>query len=114
MTKLLCSLVLFAGMTGLVSSGSLGLALAQDKKDTKKDVTKDAKTTKAVPAVIEVNEGKDGKFRFFVRDADDKLLAMSGTGFATREDAVKAIEKLRDALPTAKIAAPKKEEKKDK
>ena len=110
MTKLLCSLVLFAGMTGLVSSGSLGLALAQDKKDTKKD----AKTTKAAAAVIEVNEGKDGKFRFFVRDADDKLLAMSGTGFATREDAVKAIEKLRDALPTAKIAAPKKEEKKDK
>lgn len=113
MTKLLCSLVLFAGMTGLVSSGSLGLALAQDKKDTKKDV-KDTKTTKAAPAVIEVNEGKDGKFRFFVRDADDKLLAMSGTGFATREDAVKAIEKLRDALPTAKIAAPKKDEKKDK
>ena len=99
-------------MTGLVSSGSLGLALAQDKKDAKKDAPKT--TTKAAAAVIEVNEGKDGKFRFFVRDADDKLLAMSGTGFATREDAVKAVEKLRDALPTAKIAAPKKEEKKDK
>ena len=113
MTKLLCSLVLFAGMTGLVSSGSLGLALAQDKKDTKKDAPKT--TTKAAAGVIEVNEGKDDKFRFVIRDADGKLLAMSGpTGFATREDAVKAVEKLRDALPTAKIAAPKKEEKKDK
>ena len=111
MTKLLCSLVLFAGMTGLVSSGSLGLALAQDKKDTKKDAPK----TTAKAGVIEVNEGKDGKFRFVIRDADGKLLAMSGpTGFATREDAIKALETLKDALPTAKLAAPKKEVKKDK
>ena len=111
MTKLLCSLVLFAGMTGLVSSGSLGLALAQDKKDTKKDAPK----TTAKAGVIEVNEGKDDKFRFVIRDADGKLLAMSGpTGFATREDAIKALETLKEALPTAKIAAPKKEEKKDK
>ncbi len=118
MTKLLCSLVLFAGMTGLVSSGSLGLALAQDKKDTKKDTKdtkKDAPKTTAKAGVIEVNEGKDEKFRFVIRDADGKLLAMSGpTGFATREDAIKALETLKEALPTAKIAAPKKEEKKDK
>ena len=115
MTKLLCSLVLFAGMTGLVSSGSLGLALAQDKKDTKKDTKKDAPKTTAKGGVIEVNEGKDDKFRFVIRDADGKLLAMSGpTGFATREDAIKALETLKEALPTAKIAAPKKDEKKDK
>ncbi len=117
MTKLLCSLVLFAGMTGLVASGPLSLAAAQDKKDTtKKDTTKKdtTKTTKAA-GVIEVNEGKDDKFRFVIRDADGKLLAMSGpTGFATREDAIKALETLKDALPTAKLAAPKKEEKKDK
>lgn len=118
MTKLLCSLVLFAGMTGLNSSGSLGLALGQDKKDTKKDVKdakKDAPKTTAKAGVIEVNQGKDDKFRFVIRDADGKLLAMSGpTGFATREDAIKALETLKEALPTARIAAPKKEEKKDK
>jgi uncharacterized protein YegP (UPF0339 family) len=59
---------------------------------------------------IEVNESsKDGKFRFVIRNADGKMLAMSGpTGFATEKDAHKAIEDLKTALKTAKVMPTKK------
>lgn len=98
------TLVLVAGMVGLVTAGGLATAPAQDKKDVKKN----GKGAKA-GAVIEVNEGKDGKFRFVIRDGQGKLLAMSGpSGFEKREDAVKAVETLKEVLPEAKVAPPKK------
>ena len=52
-----------------------------------------------------MNEGKDGKFRFTVRDNDNKFLAQGGgpTGFATKDDALKAVEKLKTALENPKI-----------
>ncbi len=113
MSKLLSSLLMAAAVAGFAAVG--GPAPAQDKKDTKKDAkdAKDAKATKA--GTVEVNEGKDGKYRFNVRDADGKLLAMSGlTGFATRDDAVKALENLKAVLPTAKVAEAKEAKKDDK
>ena len=61
---------------------------------------------------IEVNESKDGKFRFTVRDADGKYLGGSATGYATKEDAVKAVDALKAALATAKIEYNKKDDKK--
>jgi uncharacterized protein YegP (UPF0339 family) len=105
-TKLLSSVLAAALVVGLAGVG--GPAPAQDKKD------KDTKTTKAAKggATIEVNEGKDGKYRFLVRDADGKLLAMSGpTGFETKAAAEKAVDALKAALPTAKLAAGKKDGK---
>ena len=111
MKRIVCSLALVVGMAGLVASGP-ALAPAQDKKDVKKE----AKGSKSAAGVIEINEGKDGKFRFVVRDADGKFLAMSGpTGFESKDAAVKALENLKDVLPTAKVVAGKKGEKgKDK
>lgn len=101
MKRIVYSLALAAGMAGLVAGG-LAPAPAQDKKDVKKGA-------KAAAGVIEINEGKDGKFRFLIRDGEGKLLAMSGPGgFDKREEAVKAVETLKDVLPGAKVAAPKK------
>jgi uncharacterized protein YegP (UPF0339 family) len=101
--RIACSLALVVGMAGLVVGPAA--APAQDKKDVKKD----AKGSKSAAGVIEINEGKDGKFRFVIRDGDGKLLAMSGpTGYATREDAGKAVETLKAVLPGAKVAPPKK------
>jgi hypothetical protein len=57
---------------------------------------------------IEIGEGKDGKFRFFVRDAEDKLLAMSGRGFESADDAKTEIQKLKDVIKTAKVTMKKK------
>jgi uncharacterized protein YegP (UPF0339 family) len=96
-TKLLSGLCAAALVVGLAGAG--GVAPAQDKKDTKKD----AKATAKGGGTIEVNESKDGKFRFTVRDADGKYLGGSATGYATKEDAVKAVDALKAALGTAKI-----------
>lgn len=111
---------LLAGGTAAVT-----VAPAQDKgkPPAKKD---DAKKGKKGTGTVEVNEGKDGKFRFVVRNADGKLLAMSGpTGFVEKADAVAALDELKAVLETAKVESGKKkapkedekdemEEKKDK
>jgi len=104
-TKIVRSLALMTAMAGLITAGGLAVAPAQDKKDVKKG-------TKAAAGTVEVNEGKDGKFRFFVRDAEGKMLAMSGpSGFETKADAVEAIETLKSVLPSAKMSAGKKDDK---
>jgi hypothetical protein len=82
--------------------------VAQDKKDTKKPEP-------AAAGVIEIKEGNDAKFRFFVRDGEGKLLAMSGpTGFASAKDAETAIDHLKTVVAKAKVHVLKTEEKKDK
>lgn len=96
MTKLLCRAVLFVSMAGLVSTATISTAPAQDKKDT----TKKAPAGKA--GTIEVSEGKDGKFRFTIRDAEGKFLALSGA-HEKKEDALKSIETLKDVLPKATV-----------
>jgi hypothetical protein len=65
--------------------------------------------------VIEIGEGKDGKFRFFVRDAEDKLVAMSSPGgFASVKDAQAAIDRLKEIVSKAKVTILKKDSKKSK
>ncbi|MFO0803947.1 MAG: YegP family protein [Gemmataceae bacterium] len=108
MKKLLCSAVLFAGMAGLVSTATISTAPAQDKKDTTKKATADTR-----PGKVEVSEGKDGKFRFVVRDADGKYLAQSGA-FEKKEDALKGIETLKEALAKATITGPAPKKPADK
>jgi uncharacterized protein YegP (UPF0339 family) len=75
-------------------------AVAQAKKDDKAGkVKKDPKA-----GVIEITKGKDDKYRFFVRDAGGKLLAMSGPGgFATTKDAEAAVDQLKEVVETAKV-----------
>src|SRR5262245_24475938 len=55
--------------------------------------------------VIEINEGaKDGRFRFVIRGADGKALAMSvGAGYATEKDCMKAVDDLKAVIGKAKI-----------
>lgn len=73
--------------------------IAQAKKDAK-------------AGVIEITEGKDGKFRFFVRDGDGKLLAMSGPGgFESTKDAQASIDQLKTVISKAKVTTVKKDDK---
>jgi hypothetical protein len=98
MKKWVRGLALVAAMT-TVSVAALSVADAQEKGK---------KSTGKTTGIVVVSEGKDGKFRFTVRDNDEKFLAMSGpTGFTTREDALKALEKLKDALENPKITSKK-------
>jgi uncharacterized protein YegP (UPF0339 family) len=104
-SKILSSVLAAALVAGLVTLG--GTSPAQDKK-------KDAKTQPAKGGgVVKVSEGKDGKFRFSVYDADEKFVGGSGpVGYATKEDAAKAIDGLKATLATAKIEYAKKDDKK--
>jgi uncharacterized protein YegP (UPF0339 family) len=89
---------LFAALAALTVATGPGL-VAQDAKK-KKDDPK----TSASKATIKVGEGKDGKFRFMIYDADDVFLGMSGPkGFDTKADAVKGIEAMKAALASAKV-----------
>ena len=76
---------------------------AQEKKEKKKDAKKGTGSP-----VIEIGEGRDGKFRFFVRDGEGTLLAMSGRGFSSAKDAEKAVAELKKVLATAKVVMLKK------
>lgn len=99
MSKLARCLALVAAMLA-VSVFALSIAEAQEKGK---------KATGKTTGIVEVNEGKDGKYRFNVRDNDGKLLAQSAlTGFATKDDAMKGLEKLKDALENPKITTGKK------
>jgi hypothetical protein len=107
----LAALILASGLSpdGVVSARADKGDKAADKKD-KKD-KKDAKDTKG--GVIEIAKGRDDKFRFFVRDGEGKLLAMSGPGgFASPKEAEAAIDELREVVAKAKVHV--KDKDKDK
>lgn len=99
MLKLVRSLALVAAM-GAVTITSLSVADAQEKG--KKGTTGAAKTS----GIVEINEGKDGKFRLVIRDSDEKFLA-SSAAFATKDEATKGLERLKAALENPKITSKK-------
>ena len=103
MRRTLCGGIVLAALMILVGQpGSDAVAQAKKEKTGKVEV-KDKKEAKG-SAVIEIKAGKDDKFRFFVRNADGELLAMSGPGgFATAKEAEAAIAELKDAIAKAKV-----------
>jgi uncharacterized protein YegP (UPF0339 family) len=102
MSKLARALALLTVMTVATASLSLAPAPAQDKGKAKDPQKKAAKTT----GIVEVNEGKDGKFRLVIRDSDEKYLATSAA-FATKDDAVKGLDALKAALENPKMTSKK-------
>lgn len=111
MAKVLRGLALVVALSGF-GGLALSVAPAQDKKaDKKGDKKADMKEGKTTGGTIEVSEGKDGKYRFSVRDADGKYVGGSAVGHATREEAVKAVDTLKAVIITAKVTAGTKGEK---
>lgn len=110
MPKLVHASALLVALFALSVPATIGVAQDAKKAAKAKD---DKKATK--PGSIVITEGKDEKFRFTIRDADGKLLAMSGpTGFATKEDAAKAVDTLKEVLEISKVSYGKKKEADDK
>lgn len=105
-TILVCALLF--GAMALFSTPET-LLLAQDKK-------KDKDKAGAGIGMIEISEGKDGKFRFTIRDADGKFLANSGANnFASEKEARAGVDEFRAVVAKAKVALlPKKADDKDK
>lgn len=106
---MLAALVLAAGVSTdtVVAQGK-----DKDKAPAKDKAAKDKDKKDAKAGVIEITKGKDDKFRFFVRDSEGKLLAMSGPGgFATPKDAEAAIDHLKEVIGKAKVVAKEKDDK---
>jgi uncharacterized protein YegP (UPF0339 family) len=93
MRKLLVGVMLVVCMVAF-SAVTSPVAVAQVKKD------KDKKGAKG--GHIEIGEGKDGKFRYSVRNAEGKFLAGSAA-YATEAEAKKGIEELKEVLKTATV-----------
>ena len=106
MRKTLAGGFVLAALILTVGTQPPEVAVAQAKKvDKAGKEAKAKKETAAKGGVIEIAKGKDDKYRFFVRDGDGKLLAMSGPGgFATVKDAEDAIDQLKEVVARAKVS----------
>ena len=98
-----------ATAVGTVSLVAVSGTAVQGQVKAKVDPKVDPKTKVDPPKPAEakgavvITKDKGGKFRFQVRDADDKVVMMCVKGYDTEKDAVKAFE---DALAIAKVAKP--------
>lgn len=101
-------------LVALFLAASAPVAVAQKDKDKDKAKDKDKEKAKTFGA-IELQEGTDGKFRFYVRNAEGKLIASSPvSGFATEKDAKAALDELKGMLGKPKFVKTKKEKEEDK
>jgi uncharacterized protein YegP (UPF0339 family) len=99
MTHLMRGLVLVVGMSGLVLAGGGFIpAPAQDKKDTK-------------TGTVEIYKDKSGEYRFRIKDADGKVIAMTPKGYDTKEECHKALDLVKATLNTAKVIEVKEDKK---
>jgi uncharacterized protein YegP (UPF0339 family) len=88
---------------------AMPLADAQDKKDLKKDAKKDAKKgdkkdakdKEMGPGSIEIYKAKDG-YRFRIKDAEGKSMAIASKGYAEKEDVAKVLDAIKATLNQAK------------
>ena len=104
MRKYIAVIVLSAGML-VACTATNPTASAQGDKKTKVDA-------KGGTGHIIIGKGKDGKFRFTVRDHEDKFLANSAA-YATEKEIHLAIEAFRKVVATAKVTTKKEEKAKD-
>ncbi|HEY3788186.1 MAG TPA: hypothetical protein VGL71_04985 [Urbifossiella sp.] len=82
-----------AVVLGLFSMSGPDLATGQDKKEVKKDAGK--------PGSVEVYKAKDG-YRFRIKDADGKSLAVSTKGQEDKAACMKVLETIKVTLNNAK------------
>ena len=101
---------------GLAATGMLVCALSIDAgggaktKDTK-DTKPAAKATAAATGSIDVYKNKDGKYRFAIKNADGKTIAMPLPAFhtETKEECLAAIEALKQIINSSKPTEVKKD-----
>ena len=85
------------GLVAILGTASIVIPMQEGAAQPKKKSEK-------IEGVVQIKEGKNGKFYFTVRDGDGKLLAMcSPAGFKSADDATAMIETLKQTLEVAKI-----------
>ena len=86
-----------------------GMLFATNALSPTASAQKDKVNPKGTTGHIEIHKGKDAKYRFTVRNADEKFLANSAA-YATEKECREAIETFRKIVATAKVSM-KKDEK---
>jgi len=101
--KIFCILILVGSISGLTSTVAFTHAQAQEKdKDKEKKVEqKDVKKSEE-SGIVEVYMAKDG-WRFRIKNAEGKSIAIGTVGFANKEDALRAIEMVKTTLNKGKL-----------
>lgn len=100
--------LLVATVTAMLAAGAAH-ADEKSKADTKKETTKtrDAKNAKNAPnakmavGTVEIYKAKDG-YRFRIKDAEGKVIAMPVKGLDDKEDVEKLLILIRETLAQAK------------
>lgn len=110
MGKLLRSFVLFAAIAGVMTAAGVSSAPAQVKDKDKKDDKKDDKAKVDELGVAEVYMAKDG-WRFRIKNAEGKSVAIGTTGFDKKEDALKVLELVKATLTKTKVVEIKEDKK---
>lgn len=118
MSKLFRTLALATLLAGATSAVTVAPAQEKGKPAKKDEDDKKADKKKAKKAgVVQINESsKNGKFYMSIRDAEGKFLAQGGpSGYENKEDALKALEAIKQALENPKIEynAKKADDKED-
>lgn len=101
MGKLLRLFVLFAAVAGLTTAAGLTSAPAQ-VKDKKTDDKGKVTQPKEELGVAEVYMAKDG-WRFRIKNAEGKSIAIGTVGFDKKEDCLKVLEVIKATLNKTKI-----------
>jgi len=109
MGKLFRAVVLFAGIGALMSAGGLITVAPAQVKDKDKDKKKDAKEAEEI-GVTEVYMAKDG-WRFRIKNAEGKSIAIGVVGHDKKEDAMKVVEQVKHTLNKGKVEVIKEEKK---
>ncbi|MFO0823850.1 MAG: hypothetical protein U0792_12170 [Gemmataceae bacterium] len=106
MQTLLRSFTLFAALVGVTTITGLPAAPAQvkDKKDDKADPKAEEAGT------VEVYKAKDG-WRFRIKGAGGKSLAIGTVGFEKKEDALKTLDAIKATLAKGKVIEMKEDKK---
>jgi uncharacterized protein YegP (UPF0339 family) len=101
--------VLFVAMAAVITTTGLATAPAQDKG--KKVEDKGKVTAKAEAGTVEVYQAKDG-WRFRIKNAEGKSVAIGTVGFEKKDDCLKAVEFVKNTLANSKIVELPNEKKK--
>jgi uncharacterized protein YegP (UPF0339 family) len=100
------SLVLFLGIATLTATAGVPTAPAFQKSQDKKD-------KEAAVGTIEVYQAKDG-WRFRIKSAEGKTLAIASSGQKTKEDCLKIVETLKTTMAQAKVDVVPTDKEKEK
>jgi uncharacterized protein YegP (UPF0339 family) len=97
----LCGLLVLTSVLGVLASGGPGPAEAQDK--TKKVKEKDRKGAKEpAPGTIEIYKDKGGDYRYRIKDAGGRVIAVPARGRETRDGVLEELEAIKVTLEKAK------------